>query len=435
MHVIFAALVALFLSVLRCNASHTPQGRADAEYRSLQIADPPNSTHSLVELSSGQVASPDIEAADSSKLLDPSVDELERGVERARDTLGLLHRLLRANQHVALAAGGMLGLVHGGSIAYTILFIESFRKSGWPLMQSGFQRGLSAYDEAKAMQLHERSKHMALAAAPLQRDLVDLAAHLVKLRHERASKKEQEAVIRQMREVRQALDSLPVSGRAAPVIVAACAPAVVYDLILGIWTGVAVSLAAARSSAVRTVGIGVGLGEVVSKTVTAVFAKVELVTRRVLSGMPWEAVILTHLGPSLFASAAINLLSRCAGCFFAYRLQHLAAVLSVSLLSANMLLESIVPSTQTGSIAMHPEEEKQRRLRRQQRREVLIWLLAVASLLSQRSRDFALPVYLKIILQPVLFFEAVLEKQTQSAERTRQPTICFPALFGSVVAT
>ena len=147
-----------------------------------------------------------------------------------------------------------------------------------------------------------------------------------------------------MRAVRRELESVPPSRRAAPVLVAACEPSVVRDVVLGIWSSVTVSLAAACSSAARTIGVGVRLGEVVADVANALLARIEPAVRRALSALPAEAVMLTYLGPSVFGSATLGVLGRSLGCWVAYRLQHLAAILSVSLLSARMLLEAIVPS-------------------------------------------------------------------------------------------
>ena len=282
------------------------------------------------------------------KSLDPSLEDLESGLRRARDAVsglaGAMRGIFLRNRHIVLAAGGLLGLAHGGTAAFTILFIQSFGASGWPLMQNGLRRAAMAYEDAKASTVARDSDEYASEIAPLRTELVNLAAHLAYLRRERASEEAQRAVIRQMRTIRRKLEAVPPSRRAAPVLVAACEPAVVRDVLLGIWSGVTVSLTAACSSAARTIGIGVSLGEVVAKMATSMLSKVEPAFRRMISALPAEAVMLSYLGPSLFGTAALNLAGRSLGCWVAYRLQHLAAVLSVSLLSARMVLEAVVPT-------------------------------------------------------------------------------------------
>ena len=142
--------------------------------------------------------------------------------------------------------------------------------------------------------------------------------------------------------------------------------------------------------------------------------------------------MLTYLGPSVIGSATLQLLGRSAGCWIAYRLQHLAAVLSVSLLSARMLLEALAPtldalekpSQPAAAAAAQPDASSSDsravilyRPRRppwlhasaKPRREALAWLLAVASLQSQRGRGFKLPLYLQLPLLPLLGVEALLK--------------------------
>ena len=130
------------------------------------------------------------------------------------------------------------------------------------------------------MQPHETAEYNA-AARPLRDELVELARELAQMRREgNASVAEQNALIKRMRRVREELEQVPPSRRAAPVLAAACEPAVVRDVFLGLWSGITVSLAAACSSAARTIGVGCSLGEVVSQAATALLAKAEPALRR-----------------------------------------------------------------------------------------------------------------------------------------------------------
>ena len=380
------------------------------------------------------------------KSYDPSLEELEGGVQRLCDAVGRfagrVQNLFRKNRQTVLTVGGLLGLVHGGAAAFTVLFIQSFGASGWPLMQTGLRRGQVAYEEAKQSHAGEAPGESE-SAAPLRRKLIELAERLAELRREGASQPEQMEVIRQMRAVRKQLEAMPPSRRAAPVLVAAFEPAVLRDVALGVWSGVTVSLATACSSAVRTIGIGVSLGEVISNTANAMLAKVEPAIRKALSALPAEAVMLSYLGPSILGSASLALLGRTAGCWLAYRLQHLAAVLSVSLLSARMLVEAVAPEAVAksgakaagggssdgadGEIgaglggAVGNRDSRAvvlyKRPRRawlhastMPKREAVTWLLAVASLQSQRARGFKLPLYLQVPLLPLLAVETLLRQ-------------------------
>ena len=230
---------------------------------------------------------------------DPSLEELEEHVVHLREAfghfVGRVRRVFRANRNVLCVVGGGLGLVFGGNVAFTLLFVQSFGATGWPLVRDGLQRGQAAYQEAKAMQPRETTEY-ASRVAPLRRELVDLAAELAAHRRNGGSQEAQNQVLRRMRQVRRELEVAPQSRRAAPVLVAAFEPEVLRDVTLGIWSGVTVALAAACSSAARTVGIGVSLGEVVSRVAFALLAKLEPIMRRALSALPAEAVGLGRLG-------------------------------------------------------------------------------------------------------------------------------------------
>ena len=447
------------------------------------------------------------------KYTDPSLEELESGLRGLRDAIhrfgGQIRSIFHRNRHAIMAAGGVLGLMHGGAAAFTVLFIQSFGASGWPLMQSGLRRGMAAYELAKERAPRETDEYRH-EVQHLRKELIGLAEQLAALRREGATEQAQNEVIRQMKRVRREIEAVPPSRRAAPVLVAACDASVVRDVCLGIWSGVTVSLAAACSSAARTIGIGVSLGEAVSKLATVVVAKIEPLMRSFISRLPPEAVMLSYLGPSIVGSATISIIGRSLGCWIAYRLQHLAAVLSVSLLSARMLLESVAPTqtddadagrkvgggglglglgsgsgsgsgsarsrqaeaaardlaeaayvaTAKAEYAREAEEaeytdfdeganrvesreaRRRRRLRQRRRRlasrelvklssqsidgrprawdflrtsastrrEAIAWLLAVASLQSQRRRSFRLPLYLKLPLLPIVIAEALLQR-------------------------
>lgn len=139
--------------------------------------------------------------------------------------------------------------------------------------------------------------------------------------------------------------------------------------------------------------------------------------------------MLTYLGPSIIGSASLGLIGRSIGCWVAHRLQHLAAVLSVSLISARMVLEAVAPSgdaptadddagdgvgdapatSDSRAVILY---SKRRWLHASDRpgREIVAWLLALVSMQSQRARGFKLPLYLSLPLLPLLGVEALLRQ-------------------------
>ena len=118
-----------------------------------------------------------------------------------------------------------------------------------------------------------------------QQELVELSAELAAHRREGTP---QHDCLRRMRTIRREIETMPLNRRAAPVLVAAFEPVVVRDVMLGLWSGVTVSLGSACSSAVRTVGIGLPLGDLVANFATGALGKLEPVLRKGLSVLPAE---------------------------------------------------------------------------------------------------------------------------------------------------
>ena len=112
-------------------------------------------------------------------------------------------------------------------------------------------------------------------------------------------------------------------------------------MVLGLWSGLTLSVAAASSAAARSLGIGVSIGEAISASLTEASRRIEVAARRWLRGVSPEAAALSTLGPRRLQRGAISLLSRTLGCWLAVRLQGLAALFSVSLLSAQALTEGL----------------------------------------------------------------------------------------------
>jgi len=286
--------------------------------------------------------------------LDPSIEDLEGIVFSVRNTCRRIGSIFRGaisrHRHICLALGGTFGLLHGHSVAFTVLFLQSFGASGWPLILRAATDFELSYKQAKENSAPRETAKYAATVAPLRQELVRLAAQLAALRRQgEDTEVQQRELLNEMRRVRAELESVPASRRAAPVLVAALRPTIVRDVSMGLWSGVTVSTAAACSKAARTIGVGVTLGEAVSRGLTALASALEPALRRALSVLPAEAVMLSYLGPSLVGSATLTIVGRSLGCWMAYRLQHLAAVLSVSLLSARLLVEAVAaPLEQLG---------------------------------------------------------------------------------------
>ena len=95
----------------------------------------------------------------------------------------------------------------------------------------------------------------------MQAQLQEMAAEIKELVGDGASERRKEVLLCQMRALRAELDATAVHC-ALPVLLAAFEPTLVRDVVLGLWSGLTLSVAAASSAAARSLGIGVSIGEV-----------------------------------------------------------------------------------------------------------------------------------------------------------------------------
>ena len=326
-----------------------------------------------------------------------STEELEGGIERLWSRCAGIAR--RASHFYAkyrdacLATGGMLGLLHGGTVAYTILCARAFAATGWPMVRQSVAKMGDAYTAAKREMVGTKPVSPEEYAG-MQAQLQEMAAEMEELVGDGASERRKDVLLCQMRALRAELDATAVH-RALPVLLAAFEPTLVRDVVLGLWSGLTLSVAAASSAAARSLGIGVSIGEVppaarpgpvrplpppgpaapaqrqqprgftsdlgpaalsprtsppsipptpdpvpprppqaIGASLTEASRRLEVAARRWLRGVSPEAAALSTLGPRRLQRGAISLLSRTLGCWLAVRLQGLAALFSVSLLSA-----------------------------------------------------------------------------------------------------
>ncbi|KAL1499318.1 hypothetical protein AB1Y20_011526 [Prymnesium parvum] len=314
-----------------------------------------------------------------------SVDEMEGAARRWRQRGVRLaeraRRLFARQRHACLCLASSLGLAYGHHLAHLILFTQTFASSGWPLARAAGTRARQAYDAAKARLPRDTS-----TVAPLRRELESLAAELAALRREDKQPRRQEALIDEMRSVRERMDkqlaASPPSARAVTLLLAAADPRVVRDVALGLWSAVSVAVAAASSAAARSVGIGMTVGEAVGLLATQLIERSDRLVRRAMSNLPSEAAALSYFGPSVLASAvssAAGIASRSACCWLAFRLQE------------SWQDESL----EEASLAV-------------QARSTATWLLAMASFQAQRSGAYHLPRGTRALLFPAFGFEMLL---------------------------
>ena len=375
---------------------------------------------------------------------DISVEELEVAAGRFRRWCGRISRCLqrtwRRNRHLGLLLTGLLGLVHGGSFAYTILFAQTFAATGWPLMRSGVRRAAAAYDRAKAVPMAEtrdsdpwRRGGGGGRVGHLREQLRELGAEAARLQREGASRDELAAVVERMRRVRAQLDALPSGGgggrRAGPVLALMMLrePMVFRDLALGVWSGLSVSMAAAANGAARAVGLGATIGEALAALLELLAGRIELWARQLSSSLPAGATAAAYMGPSNALRAAVWFGGRGLGCALALKLQGAAMSLSVSLLAARAVLGGLAGLSGQAQLARRRrrqgggggEEEEEEGdeegdeeggvsgvATSSQAQLTMMWLLAAAGM-HARGR-LPLPLAVRVVLLPAYAVEAAL---------------------------
>lgn len=320
--------------------------------------------------------------------------------------------LVRRYRRMCLALAGVLGLTHGGRFAYIVLVARTFQASGWPLIREGFAHARKAYMKARKHQPAEVENRLQRAACEeqfrkLQRELLELRGRRRQLGIN-VAQQEEEALLERIRAVREEYNNL--ARRSPPVrsvlLRALCDPIAVRDVAVGLCSGVSACLAAARSDAARSLGIGLTLGGAVARAC----GWMEHLTRRCFSRLPAEAVALgTAATERTRTRWFTQLVGRLSGCWLAFELQSLAMTLSVCLLSARALTSGFA----AGDSDVDDDDELTDETAL---RATLVWVLALGGLTGQSTGRFTMPLLLRVALLPAFAFEALLRSVGNRAQ-------------------
>ena len=79
-----------------------------------------------------------------------SVQEMEQALGIFGRVCRRLRRAWRSNRNVCLMLTGMFGLTNARRFPYSILVLQTFQATGWPLVRNGLERAGEAYASAKA---------------------------------------------------------------------------------------------------------------------------------------------------------------------------------------------------------------------------------------------------------------------------------------------
>ena len=79
-----------------------------------------------------------------------SVQEMEQALGIFGRVCRRLRRAWRSNRNVCLVLAGMFGLTNARRFPYSILVLQTFQATGWPLVRNGLDRAGEAYASAKA---------------------------------------------------------------------------------------------------------------------------------------------------------------------------------------------------------------------------------------------------------------------------------------------
>mgnify|MGYP006079590189 CR=1 FL=1 len=160
---------------------------------------------------------------------------------------------------------------------------------------------------------------------------------------------------------------------------------VVRDLVLGMWSGVSLSVATVCNDAGRSLGLGMSIGAALAQVLSTAVWRVDKLRHVGGSTLPPAAAAAQYFGPSHALSTATWVVGRGVGVLVAFRMQALALTLGASTLSAHVLLMGLGQ----GAAARHAT-----------------WLLAALGLYAQRR--YELPLALRVLLAPAYLLEASL---------------------------
>ena len=79
-----------------------------------------------------------------------SVQEMEQALGIFGRVCRRLRRAWRSNRNVCLVLAGMFGLTNARRFPYSILVLQTFQATDWPLVRNGLERAGEAYASAKA---------------------------------------------------------------------------------------------------------------------------------------------------------------------------------------------------------------------------------------------------------------------------------------------
>ena len=79
-----------------------------------------------------------------------SVQEMEQALGIFGRVYRRLRRAWRSNRNACLVLAGMFGLTNARRFPYSILVLQTFQATGWPLVRNGLERAGEAYGSAKA---------------------------------------------------------------------------------------------------------------------------------------------------------------------------------------------------------------------------------------------------------------------------------------------
>ena len=147
-----------------------------------------------------------------------STEELEGSIARLRSRCASIARragrLYAKYRDACLATGGMLGLLHGGKVAYTVLCARAFAATGWPMVRRSVAKMGDAYTAAKR-EMASTTPVSPKEYARMEAQLREMAAEMEGLVGDGASERRKELLLCQMRALRAELDAAAVH-RALP---------------------------------------------------------------------------------------------------------------------------------------------------------------------------------------------------------------------------
>eukprot|EP01065_Artemidia_motanka_P003013 TRINITY_DN11424_c0_g1_i1.p1 TRINITY_DN11424_c0_g1~~TRINITY_DN11424_c0_g1_i1.p1 ORF type:complete len:389 (+),score=123.16 TRINITY_DN11424_c0_g1_i1:48-1169(+) len=302
-------------------------------------------------------------------------------IETAEEAASVAAALWRRHGEAARIGSGVFLLLYGPCLQYTVKAVQTFRISGWPVIQRASKDLHDYYWWARVRineELSDPQKAAAVAAAE------ELASDAAAGRRPKGDKEK----LRTAKQLSTVVSSLQIVAKAAE-------PQKVMEILKGLYISLLACVSSMRLPGVATVSVGASVGQSIADSLVG-FALPLLraeVRRRDPDGRWPDSVVK-------WAETALRGLCSALSCMVAYRVELFIRRLDHTMLAARLLTDNLVELASRREIPVISKIKAGT-----QAHTLLMWVLTAIGLFSQFSK---MPLLLRIVLFIPLKLEAML---------------------------